>query len=140
MLKEFEHFTPSRRRPSLGVCSSSASIIKGYGLHKLQQISTQKQCPCPESCSLTSARAQEKNHGLGGICLRPSFLGMGLQMLSSSSESVTLAYGQVCMCNSTRCPFVCEQPRELLSLHTGLFPAEQALPALSGNSAPQGCR
>lgn len=99
-----------------------------------------KQCPCPASCSLTSARAQEENHGLGGICLRPSFLWMGLQMLSSSSESVTLAYGQVCTCNSTRCPFVCEQPRELLSLHTGLFPAEQALPALSGNSAPQGCR
>lgn len=78
-----------------------------------------KQCPCPASCTLTSVRAQEENHGLGCICLRPSFLGMLLQMLSITSESVTLAYGQICMCNSTRCPFVCEQPHVLLSLHTG---------------------
>lgn len=78
-----------------------------------------KQCPCPASCTLTSLRAQEENHGLGCICLRPSFLGMLLQMLSITSESVTLAYGQICMCNSTRCPFVCEQPHVLLSLHTG---------------------
>lgn len=55
-----------------------------------------KQCPCPASCSLTLVRAQEENHGLGHICLRPSFLGILLQMLSITSESVTLAYKTAC--------------------------------------------